>query len=130
MTDPARSEPQAISTNDLQALAQRGEAQLIDIRLPFDYFGGRVPGSLNLPGRGVTARVGQFPTDRTLVLICDDGIKSAEVAALALQAGFPKVGYLDGGYEAWLVADLPTETISDGVTPVQPKAPSGLKNAS
>jgi rhodanese-related sulfurtransferase len=130
MTDPTRSEPQAISTNDLQALAQRGEAQLIDIRLPFDYFGGRVPGSLNLPGSVVTARVGQFPADRTLVLICDDGIKSAKVGALALQAGFSKVGYLDGGYEAWLTADLPIETISDGVTPVQPKGPSGPNNAS
>jgi rhodanese-related sulfurtransferase len=130
MTDPARSEPQAISTNDLQALAQRGEAQLIDIRLPFDYFGGRVPGSLNLPGSGVTARVGQFPADRTLVLICDDGVNSAKVAALALQAGFSKVGYLDGGYEAWLVADLPSETITDGVTPVQPKGTAGPNNAS
>lgn len=130
MTDSARSEPQAISIDDLQALAQRGEAQLIDIRLPFDYFGGRVPGSLNLPGSAVTARVGQFPADRTLVLICDDGVQSAKVAALALQAGFSKVGYLHGGYEAWLTADLPTETISDGVTPVQPKAPSGPNNAS
>jgi rhodanese-related sulfurtransferase len=124
MTDSARSQPQAISTDDLRALVQRGHAQLIDIRLPFDYFGGRVPGSLNLPGSTVTARMGQFPADRTLVLICDDGVKSAEVAALALQAGFSKVAYLDGGYEAWLVADLPTETISDGVTPVQPGAPS------
>jgi rhodanese-related sulfurtransferase len=130
MTDSARSQPQAISTDDLRALAQRADAQLIDIRLPFDYFGGRVPGSLNLPGSAVTARMGQFPADRTLVLICDDGVKSAEVAALALQAGFSQVAYLDGGYEAWLLADLPTETISDGVTPVQPKAPSEPSKAS
>jgi rhodanese-related sulfurtransferase len=130
MTDSARAQPQAISTDDLQALAQRGQAQLIDIRLPFDYFGGRVPGSFNLPGSAVTARVGQFPADRMLVLICDDGVKSAEVAALALQAGFSQVAYLEGGYEAWLVADLPTETISDGVTPVQPKAPAEPSKAS
>lgn len=130
MSDSVRPEPQAISTGALRALAERGEAQLIDIRLPFDYFGGRVPGSLNLPGNVVTGRVGQFPADRTLVLICDDGIKSAGVAALALQAGFSKVAYLEGGYEAWLVADLPTETISDGVTPVQPKSPSVPHKAS
>jgi len=115
-------EPQAISAADLETLAERGEAQLVDIRLPFDYFGGRVPGSLNLPGNTVTTRVGQFPADRTLILICNDGAASARMAVLAVEAGFAKVAYLDGGYDAWLDADLPSETISDGVTPKQPKA--------
>ena len=91
--------------------------QVIDVRLPFDYFGGRVPGSLNVPALSITGRLGQIPADRPLIFVCDDGVKSAEAVAAAKTTGFTNVTVLAGGYDAWLDADLPTETISDGVSP-------------
>jgi rhodanese-related sulfurtransferase len=114
--DPSQT-PETIGLADLQALIDQGGGQLVDVRLPFDYFGGRIPGSLNLPGSSVAGHIGPMPADRTLVLICDDGRKSAEAAAVARAAGFADVRVLEGGYDGWLDADLPVETISDGVAP-------------
>ena len=117
MAESVASEPKPITVTELTELAVREDIQLIDVRPPFDYFGGRVPGSLNLPASSITSRAGQIPLDRTLVLICDDGLKSPEAGREAIKAGFTKVLFLEGGFDAWLAADLPTETISDGVTP-------------
>jgi hydroxyacylglutathione hydrolase len=91
--------------------------QVIDVRLPFDYFGGRVPGSLNVPALSISGRLGQIPADRPLVFVCDDGERSVEAVAAARKAGFINVSLLTGGYDAWLDADLPTETISESIAP-------------
>jgi hydroxyacylglutathione hydrolase len=110
--------PETIDTAELQSLLDEGVGvQVIDVRLPFDYFGGRVPGSLNVPALSITGRLGPIPADRPLVMVCDDGVKSAEAAAAARGAGFTNVTVLAGGYDAWLDADMPTETISEGIAP-------------
>jgi rhodanese-related sulfurtransferase len=120
MAEGVVPEPRPITVVELNELMARGGVQLVDVRPPFDYFGGRVPGSLNLPASSVTGRAGQIPLERTLVLICDDGLKSLEAGRDAIKAGFTEVLFLEGGFNAWLEADLPTETISDGVTPTAP----------
>ena len=118
MADSMVPEPNPITVTELNELAARGDVQLVDVRPPFDYFGGRIPGSLNLPASSIAGGAGHIPLERTLVLICDDGLKSLEVGREATRAGFIKVLFLEGGYDAWLAADLPTETISDGIPPM------------
>jgi rhodanese-related sulfurtransferase len=121
------SDVKRVSAQDLKGMLDSG-AQVIDVRLPYDYFSGRVPGSRNVPGTSIVGRVGQMPAGLPLVFVCDDGRRSEDVATAARAAGFTNVAVLDGGIDAWLDAGLPTETISDGVgpalTPPAPAAPN------
>ena len=66
-------------------------------------------------------------------MVCDDGVKSAEAAKAARGAGFTNIGVLAGGYDAWLDANMETETISEGVAPphqaAKPKTEEAAKPA-
>lgn len=116
----ASNEIARLSVDEVEALVGTADAQIVDVRPPFDYFGGRVPGALNLPATSVVSRNAQVPKDRKLVFIDDDGQGMAvEAAQAALDSGHYSEGVavLDGGYDAWLDADKTTETISEGIQP-------------
>jgi rhodanese-related sulfurtransferase len=104
-----------LTAADVEPLTTDREVLLIDARMPFDYFGGHVPGAKNYPAAAVVGRLKGAPADRPIVVICDDGRTSAEVAETLQSNGFSDVSILDGGYDAWVEADYPTETISDAV---------------
>ncbi len=95
----------------------------IDTRFPFDYFGGRVPGSLNLPGKSLQTRVAQIPPGARLLIVSETDDMATEVGELAVSLGFTDVALLEGGIDAWLDADYPTDTISDGIGPTPPQKP-------
>lgn len=116
----ASNEIARLSVSEVEALVGTADAQIVDVRPPFDYFGGRVPGALNLPATSVVSRNAQVPKDRKLVFVDDDGQGMAlEAAQAALDSGHYSEGVavLDGGYDAWIEADKTTETISDGIQP-------------
>jgi rhodanese-related sulfurtransferase len=98
---------------------------VIDTRFPFDYFGGRVPGSLNLPGKSIEARKGHVPSGRPLLIVAEDDELGTEISEFVVSLGFADVALLKGGIDAWLEAGYPTDTISDGIMPT----PQGAKPA-
>lgn len=110
----ARLDPQ-----EVERIRSQPGVQVIDVRLPFDYFGGRVPGSMNMPGSSLTSSTGLVPFDRKIVLVCDDGEASLEAGRAIAAAGYSDVALLEGGMDAWIEADLPMETISDGIPAAQ-----------
>jgi rhodanese-related sulfurtransferase len=91
---------------------------VIDLRAPFDYAGGRVPGSVSLPARAIEGSWRKIPAGRKLLFVDDDGSDVDVVCALARALGFADVAALAGGFEAWLDAGYPTETLSDGLRPL------------
>lgn len=111
---------------DLEKIASEPDIQIVDVRLPFDFFGGRVPRSINIPGKALASSGGAIPFGRKLVVVCDDGQASLETAEAAVAAGFTDVSVLDGGLDAWIDADLPIETVSDGIpSPLSLKVGNG-----
>ena len=105
-----------LSPQELEALRGQPNLTIVDVRMPFDYLGGRIPNAVNMPGKAFMARRAQVSTELKVIFVDADGAdtQSAEWAA---GAGYPDVCVLDGGYDAWLEADLPTETASEGVMP-------------
>jgi rhodanese-related sulfurtransferase len=115
------SEP-SVEWLDVAAARQRLEAGTllaIDLRGPPDYAGGRIPGSVSLPGRAIESRWKKVPTGRTLLpFVDDDGSRVEAVCALARAQGLV-VAALRGGFEAWFDAGYPVETMSDGLPPLE-----------
>lgn len=104
-----------LSVEQVAALADQKGALIVDIRPPFDFFGGHIPRSHSLPGMGIVRKIGEVPPDTTVVIVGYDQEADGEIASAAKAAGFADVSVLEGGYDAWEAADLAVETIADTV---------------
>jgi rhodanese-related sulfurtransferase len=123
MSDTATQSVEHLSPQEAQERIAQGAA-VIDVRFPFDYAGGRMPGAVNLPGQAFRSRLEAVPPGRPLIFVCADGESSAEIAAEALALGFAEVSVLEGGFDAWEAEDLPVETISMGVQSAPARVPA------
>jgi glyoxylase-like metal-dependent hydrolase (beta-lactamase superfamily II)/rhodanese-related sulfurtransferase len=91
-----------ITANALHDKLEAGEELiLLDIRAPKERDSGAIEGSLNIPLNHLTERLDEIPRDRTLVVHCAGGYRSAISASLLQKHGFENVMDLVGGYKAW-----------------------------
>ena len=100
------------STIDVTTLArwlgerERGERdfELIDVREQGEFDISRIPGAVLVPKDqfliGDAAR--RLPRDRQVVFHCKGGVRSAEVLAVAKQAGLDDAVHVGGGVNAWV----------------------------
>ena len=85
------------------ASALAGDACLVDVREPYEYVGGHVPGAVSVPMGDILDRLAELPRDRTVYLICAVGARSMQVAHYLQQIGFD-VRNVAGGTAAWMNA--------------------------
>ncbi|WP_369044919.1 molybdopterin-synthase adenylyltransferase MoeB [Sinomonas sp. P10A9] len=78
--------------------------ELIDVREAGEASIVSIPGARLIPqGRLLSGEAwGEVPRDREVVFHCKGGVRSANVLAAALDAGFSNVKHLDGGVLAWV----------------------------
>lgn len=105
----------SLGVAEARRFIEAGDCVVIDVRLPFNFHGGRISGALNLPGKSMQSRKNIVPSDRRLLIVADDDAQAEDACALAQRLGFVDVVRLEGGMDAWLDADLPVDTISDGL---------------
>ena len=76
---------------------------LIDVREPAEWDIVHIDGARLIPKSLLTSGEGlaQLPQDRTTVLYCKTGVRSAEALAAVKQAGFADALHLQGGIMAW-----------------------------
>ena len=99
----------AIKPAELTGLLNQGGALVVDLSAIADFEKGHVPGSRNVipsqfdPQGKLLAGAKQSP----VVLVCRNGMASADAAKKLKKAGFEQVHWLDGGIAAWDAAGLP-----------------------
>ncbi|MCA9202155.1 MAG: rhodanese-like domain-containing protein, partial [Planctomycetales bacterium] len=70
---------------------------------------GHIAGSHNMPLNHLRDRVDQLPTDRTIVVHCEGGYRSAIAASVLVAAGRADVMDMVGGFKAWNASKLPVQ---------------------
>jgi sulfur dioxygenase len=84
---------------------------LVDVREPEEFIGelGHIQGALLVPLDSLKGRLAKLHgyADRTVVVVCRAGARSATAGAILRSAGFHRVKNLDGGMLAWKAASLP-----------------------
>jgi rhodanese-related sulfurtransferase len=76
---------------------------LIDVGTPGDFSEGHIPGSISLPLRtSFKEGIKSLAKEKTYILICPTGHRSATAAKLMMEQGFKKVYNLKGGVTDWL----------------------------
>jgi len=78
---------------------------LLDVREPFELAAfGAVPGVINIPMQEIPDRLDDLPSDKSdqIVVICQSGSRSADIAGFLARKGYTHVFNLTGGTYAWL----------------------------
>ena len=92
-------------------MASSNPPYLVDIREPLEVTIAKIRETdIVIPLRELTARVGDLPTNKDIVLFCRTGIRSLTAASDLIALGFPasKVSHLEGGIHAWADAIEPS----------------------
>jgi hydroxyacylglutathione hydrolase len=82
--------------------------QIVDVRDPGEQQSGVVPGAVRIPLARLLDRHGDLDAAAPTVVYCAAGYRSSIAASLLRSVGFPHVADLQGGYDAWAAAGLPT----------------------
>ena len=97
-----------LTPREADALVREGDAQLVDVREPFEREAGRIAGSRHVQLEDLPAEAGSLDRERPIVFYCRTGHRSAMAAQAFAASGFDARN-LDGGLEAWVAAGLPIE---------------------
>jgi sulfur-carrier protein adenylyltransferase/sulfurtransferase len=93
-----------ITPHELRDMLDSGrKVALIDVREPVEWDINHIDGAELIPKSAIEAGDGltKLPHDRTPVLYCKTGIRSAEALAAVKKAGFADALHLQGGIVAW-----------------------------
>ncbi len=87
-------------------LLRQGEAELIDVREPYEREAGRIDGSRHIELERLASAAETLPRDRPVVFQCRLGARSGLATRAFRSAGFDAYN-LAGGIQAWVDAGLP-----------------------
>ncbi len=81
---------------NLKVLVHNG-AQIIDVRTKGEYQSGHIQGSLNIPLQSLTDQMGKIKKDKTIIVCCASGSRSAAAKSILKSYGYQDV-YNGGGW--------------------------------
>ena len=83
---------------------------LLDVREPSEWEAGHIDGAVLIPLAELSTRMSEIPKDKTVVIICRSGNRSAQARDQLRAAGYSQTTSVDGGMNAWIEAGLPVVT--------------------
>ncbi|MGE5585281.1 MAG: FAD-dependent oxidoreductase [Bacillota bacterium] len=96
-----RGEVDAITPDELDALLEREDIQLVDVRTPAERKAGEIPGARLMPVDQLRELVGELDPHKKTVVYCAVGYRSYLAYKILEQRGFDDVSHLAGGFDAW-----------------------------
>ena len=100
----AKSRIKEISVKDLMALRHTtGDIAIVDVREQHEYNLGTIPGALTIGRSNLEKNVeAQVPRDKTVILFCSSGNRSAFAAEQLHKMGYEQVRSLREGFSGWV----------------------------
>jgi len=89
-------------------LLARGDAQLVDVREPYEHAAGRIGGARHVELTALAAEAETIERDRPVIFYCRVGARSGMAAEAFAASGWDAYN-LSGGIVSWVVAGLPIE---------------------
>ena len=93
-----------ITPEELMARIQnQDEMMIVDMRQPWEYEAGHIPGAVNFFLQDIPARLNEFPKGKDIVFQCWQGNTSLGACAFLIENGWPesRVASLSGGIAGW-----------------------------
>jgi rhodanese-related sulfurtransferase len=96
-------EPQRV-----KELVEAGEAQLVDVREPYEWEAGRIHGAQHIELEHLAGRADEVDKEKPVIFQCRMGRRSALATDAFRAVGFDAYN-MRGGIQAWSEAGLPLE---------------------
>ena len=112
VVDPTGEQLELPQTVDVATVAEvkgREDVVVLDVREPWEYEEGHIPGVTLIPMQEVPNRLDEIPTDETVIVTCRTGNRSGQVAEYLRQQGYGNVHNMAGGIVAWEQAGYEVE---------------------
>jgi rhodanese-related sulfurtransferase len=100
--------PAEVPVREALRLTHEG-VPVLDVREPFEFAAGHVPGAVNLPLGGLAATHQQLDGRRPVLVVCASGNRSSYAVRYLRQLGYEAIN-VAGGMFAWGAEGLPTQT--------------------
>ncbi len=106
----SQTNSQSLNANAFsKKINEQKDAVVLDVRTPEEYAGGYIANATNIDFRSsdFETEISKLDKDKTYLVYCLSGKRSASAKDVMVQKGFKNVINLDGGILAWQVANLP-----------------------
>jgi rhodanese-related sulfurtransferase len=88
---------------DAIAMHGRGDDVLfVDVREPNEWNLGHLPGAVHIPRGNLESRIESIPREKTLIIYCASGNRSALAADVLREMGYSRVSSLARGIRGWM----------------------------
>ena len=94
-----------LSVSDAKALIVKKEVLIVDIRDQPSFATGHIEGAIWLSNQNLADFISQTNHDTPIIVYCYHGNSSQGSAQLLSEKGFTESYSLDGGHEAWSLAE-------------------------
>jgi rhodanese-related sulfurtransferase len=85
--------------NEMDKVEQ--DSVLIDVRRDDEFQAGKIANAINIPVDEIRSRLSEIPTNKTLYIYCEAGLRGYLAQRILRQNGFNNVFNLSGGYQTW-----------------------------
>jgi glyoxylase-like metal-dependent hydrolase (beta-lactamase superfamily II)/rhodanese-related sulfurtransferase len=100
---------QPLELHDLLMSGNGSRPVVVDVREPWEYRQGHVPGALLIPLGQLAMHLGELDVEQPVAVICATGNRSQSASALLGQKGFKTVCNVVGGTTLWMRSGLEIE---------------------
>ena len=90
-----------VNVQTVAEVKDRTDVTVLDVREQWDYDEGHIPGVVLIPLGEIPNRLCEIPTDKTVIVTCRTGNRSAQAVDFLRQNGFDNVHNMLGGIVAW-----------------------------
>ena len=111
LTTVATAAMQNISAPDMQKITkQTPDFYLLDVRSLGEYTQKRIKGAHLIPIDQIENRINEIPKNRSIIVYCETGVRSALVGRYLDRLGYNRVSNLSQGIMAWQLRGYPIES--------------------
>ncbi|MGJ7036113.1 rhodanese-related sulfurtransferase [Anoxybacillus eryuanensis] len=90
-----------ISVDEAAQMMQKEDVVVLDVRTEEEYASGHIPGAILLPLQQLPDRMNELNKNKTYIVVCRSGNRSAQASELLVKEGFTNIYNMTGGMNEW-----------------------------
>jgi rhodanese-related sulfurtransferase len=102
---------QSVDAVSFKNLSEKENTIILDVRTPQEVAEGKIPNAtvINIYDPEFETKVKQLDKEKSILIYCSAGVRSAKAAEFLTEQGYPSVYHLEGGLGDWYQNGFPLE---------------------